>query len=94
MKTNNTKNISKNTSLTCTTFVKCIICLILFLIIIFAIYLLNSFRNGQSYPLTVQRFLNSSLSGYVDSGENLKVSTCITSQTDRCLNTYNRLKDR
>jgi hypothetical protein len=38
------------------------------------------------YPLTVQRFLNSSLSGYVDSGENLKVSTCITSQTDRCLN--------
>jgi hypothetical protein len=45
------------------------------------------------YPLTVQRFLKSSLSGYSDSGENLKVSTCITSPTDMCLNTYNRLKD-
>jgi hypothetical protein len=47
----------------------------------------------KRYPLTVQRFLKSSLSGYSDSGENLKVSTCITSPTDRCLNTYNRLKD-
>jgi hypothetical protein len=28
-----------------------------------------------TYPLTVQRFLKSSLSGYTDSGENLKVST-------------------
>jgi hypothetical protein len=50
--------------------------------------------NRCMYPLTVQRFLKSSLSGYTDSGENLKVSTCITSTTDRCLNTYNRLKDK
>jgi hypothetical protein len=50
-------------------------------------------RNPSSYPLTVQRFLKSSLSGYADSGDNLKVSTCIESSMDRCYNTYNQLKD-
>ena len=50
-------------------------------------------RMQNVYPLTVQRFLKSSLSGYADSGGNLKVSICITSPTDRCLNTYNRLRD-
>jgi hypothetical protein len=37
----------------------------------------------MSYPLTVKRFLKSSLSGYPDSGENLKVSTCNTSARNR-----------
>jgi hypothetical protein len=31
--------------------------------------------------------------GYADSGENLKVSTCIASLSLRCLNTYRRLRD-
>ena len=44
----------------------------------------------QIYPLTGQSFLKSSLSAYTDSDENLKV-TYITSQNDRCYNTYNRL---
>jgi hypothetical protein len=42
-------------------------------------YLSNKKTRSQSrknkYPLTVQRFLKSSLSGNSDSGENLKVST-------------------
>ena len=47
----------------------------------------------KSYLLTGQGFLKSSLSGYMDSSENLKVSPYITSQNNIYYNTYNRLRD-
>ena len=48
---------------------------------------------GQNVSFNRSKILKIIFSGYTDSGENLKVSTFITSINDRCFNTYNRLKD-